>query len=133
MQHALGAQLVGLAIAVQGEGEAIAFATGAVVPLAVAVTEGPPTVGQAVERALVIRVAPLVSDGIVVGTQAELVGQAQRTIPVQTEPQLLFAGAEIAVIIAGGRDPPGLAPLTLEGYPAATHLLAGQQFQLRRA
>ncbi|MCY1415163.1 hypothetical protein D9M71_306350 [compost metagenome] len=131
VQHPFGAQLVVLAIAVELEGEAGILIAGAVVTLAVAVVEGPPAVRNAVPQALVVGMLPVVADHVLSSAQTELVGQAQRAVPVQTNARLLFAGAGIAVVVAAGRNAPGFVALALELHAAAADLRARDQFQLR--
>ncbi|CDI88154.1 hypothetical protein BN889_00074 [Pseudomonas aeruginosa PA38182] len=77
--------------------------------------------------------APAVGHRVAVGPQVELVGQAQRAVPVQAQAHLLLAGANVAVVVARGGDPPGLVALALETHPAAADLAAGHQLQLRLA
>jgi hypothetical protein len=133
VQHAFGAQGMGRTVAVGVEGEAVGLALGAVVALAVAVIEAPPTVGQAVVEALALGMTIVVADRIAAGAQVQLIGQPQGTIPVQTQAPLLLAGAALAIVVPRQADAPRLVALALEAYPAAADLLARHQLQLRPA
>ncbi|MDR6356291.1 hypothetical protein Q3H58_002962 [Pseudomonas psychrotolerans] len=62
--------------------------------------------------------------------QHQLIGQAQRVIPVQAQPPLLFAGAALTVIVARQRGTPGLARGVLDLDIAATDRLARYQVHL---
>ena len=124
VQHAFGAELW-LRLSPSSLKGSRWPAARAVVALAVAVGEGPPAPGQAVEQALAVGMAPAVGHRVAVGAQVELVGQAQRAVPVQAQAHLLLAGADVAVVVARGGDPPGLVALALETHPAAPTSLPG--------
>lgn len=63
-------------------------------------------------------------------TQHQLVGEAQRVVPLQSQAPLLLACAALAVIVARQRRPPGLARGVLDLDLTATDLLTGYQVHL---
>ncbi|MNN67713.1 hypothetical protein D3C81_1833600 [compost metagenome] len=83
MHHPLDAQLVILAVAVLLEVVVRRFGQGAVLALAVAVADVPPTKWQVVVERGIVRGLLMVANGVVATSQHQLVSQPQRTVPLQ--------------------------------------------------
>ena len=100
MDDPLQAQLVVLAVAGLLEVEVAGMGQGAVLGLAVGVIEVPPAKRQVVIEHRVARGFLVIADRIMAAAQGQLVGQAERVVPIQARPPLLFAGAALTTVVA---------------------------------
>ncbi len=73
----------------------------------------------------------MIADRIMAAAQRQLVGQAERIIPIQTRAPLLLAGAALAAVVPRQPDAPGLLRGVFDQHITAAHGLARRQFHLR--
>ncbi|CAH0324994.1 hypothetical protein SRABI130_05987 [Pseudomonas sp. Bi130] len=131
MDHPLGAQLMVFAVAGLLEIETVGLGLRAVLALAVGVTEVPPAPRHAVIEQRVVGGVQVIAHRIMTAAQHQLIGQAQRAVPVKRRAPLLLAGAALAVVTARQPDTPRLLRGVLDQHLAATDVLARRQLHLR--
>ncbi|VVP61552.1 hypothetical protein PS880_06308 [Pseudomonas fluorescens] len=100
VDHPLGAQLMGLAVTGLFEIKTVGLGQRAVLALAVAVTEIPPAPRQVVIQKGIVGGLLVITHGIVTAAQRQLIGQAQRAVPIEGRAPLLFASAFLPVVAA---------------------------------
>lgn len=81
------------------EVETVALDDRTVIALVVAVAEVPPAPGHVVVEHRILGGFLMVADRVMAATQNQLIGQAQRAVPLKAGAPLLFAGAFLAIVI----------------------------------
>ncbi len=130
MHHALGAQLVVLAVTRLLEAERIGLAQRAVIALAVGVAEVPPAPRHVVIEHAVFRSFLVIADRVMAAAQHQLVRQAQGAVPLKAGAPLLLASAFLPVVIARQAGAPGLLRVVFHQHRTAADGFAGGQFHL---
>ena len=127
MDHALRAQLMVFAVAGLLEVVAVGGDLRTVFALTVGVTERPPAPRQAVIEHGVVGSVLVIGHRIVTAAQAQLVGEAQRAVPVERGTPLLLAGAALAVIAARQAGAPWLLRRIGDPHFTAADILPRRQ------
>jgi len=99
VDHPLGAKLMVLGITGLFEGKVVGHGLGTVGALAVGIVEVPPAPGQVVVEHLAVGGVLMVAHGVMATTDQQLVGQAQRAVPLQAITPLLFAGGALPFVV----------------------------------
>ena len=131
MDHPLDAQLMIFAVAGLLEIETVGLRSRAVLALAVGIIEVPPAPRHAVIEHRVVGGVLVIGHRIVTAAQHQLIGQAQRAVPIKRRAPLLLASAALAVITARQPGTPRILRRVLDQHFAATDLFAQGQLHLR--